>query len=241
MKTIHRRLHTAHFLFLLFACLVTRQVNATSPPLNQADTAPTCITKGCHTELQEEFLVHPKEFVCTDCHTGDFKNHDQLEVRLNFFPRMCMECHENVIEHKILHAPVAEGDCKSCHDPHTNPDTFLLRNNYPVQFYVDYTKDTYGLCFTCHKPELLMHPETAFSTDFRNGIQNLHYLHVNKEKRGRNCSVCHNIHGSEKPKLMANTIQFGSWQMEINFQISEKGGSCAPGCHRPRKYDRDEH
>jgi predicted CXXCH cytochrome family protein len=229
--TAYRIPHTAYLLFILFICLFPRQANG----------APTCITEGCHSELQEKFIVHPEEFACTDCHKGDFDNHDQIAVRLELFSGMCLECHKEISGNTYSHAPVAENNCGACHDPHTPPETVFLRNNHPTQFYVDYTKDQYGLCFSCHKPELMMYPETAFSTGFRQGIRNLHYLHVNKDKRGRNCNVCHKVHGSESPKLIAGTVSFHSWQMDMNFQISEKGGSCAPGCHRPQKYNREEH
>jgi predicted CXXCH cytochrome family protein len=229
-NTTYRILLTANLLLMLFICLFPRQAN----------TAPTCITEGCHSDLQKKFPVHPEEFACTDCHIGDYDKHDQLEVRLELSPQMCLECHEEVPEHKYPHAPVAENKCSACHNPHALPETALLRKDHPTQFYVDYTKDQYGLCFNCHKPELMMYPETAFATSFRDGIRNLHYLHVNKEKRGRNCKTCHDVHGSENPKLMAGTIRFGNWKMDMNFQISEKGGSCAPGCHRPQKYSRED-
>lgn len=209
----------------------------------QAHTAPTtCITAGCHSELQQNFPVHPQEFACTDCHTGDFDRHDQLEVRLEVIPKICLECHAEVAAgHKYPHAPVADNKCAACHNPHAAPPaTVLLRKNHPTQLYVDYTKDQYGLCFSCHKPELMMYAETAFSTGFRNGIRNLHFLHVNKEKRGRNCNTCHDVHGADNPKLMADSIKFGNWRLDMNFQLSEKGGSCAPGCHRPQQYNRDE-
>jgi len=201
----------------------------------------TCITSACHEDLQEEFLVHPEEFVCTACHTGNFDEHDKPEVRLGFFAEMCTECHNSVLEYAKLHQPVAEGDCQSCHNPHASLDNCMLRDEYSSQFYVDYTRDKYSLCFSCHKPELLMYPETTFATGFRHGTQNLHYLHVNKEKRGRNCSVCHGAHGAAKLKLMNDRVRFGNWQVKINFQITENGGSCAPGCHRPKMYDRKEH
>ena len=61
--------HTAHLLLILFICLFPHQAN----------TAPTCISEGCHSELQEKFLVHPEEFTCTDCHQGDFDNHDRRQ------------------------------------------------------------------------------------------------------------------------------------------------------------------
>jgi len=33
-------------------------------------------------------------------------------------------------------------------------------------------------------------------------------------------------------------VPFGAWDMPINFEVQPDGGSCAPGCHDPRSYNR---
>jgi hypothetical protein len=33
-------------------------------------------------------------------------------------------------------------------------------------------------------------------------------------------------------------VPFGAWYLPLNFQKTENGGSCLPGCHKLKKYDR---
>ena len=79
----------------------------------------------------------------------------------------------------------------------------------------------------------------SFATEFRDGMKNLHYFHITKSGKGRNCIVCHDIHGSETPKMIRESSRFGDWQMQINYSKNTTGGSCAPGCHRLRSYSRE--
>ena len=80
---------------------------------------------------------------------------------------------------------------------------------------------------------------TRTLTKFRDGNQNLHFLHVNKDKRGRTCRACHDLHASPEPLHIRERVQFGNWLMPIHFEKNETGGSCHPGCHAIEKYDRD--
>jgi hypothetical protein len=34
-------------------------------------------------------------------------------------------------------------------------------------------------------------------------------------------------------------VPFGGWRIPINYQATETGGGCQPGCHRAYRYDRD--
>jgi hypothetical protein len=65
------------------------------------------------------YLLHPAlEDGCEGCHTaeeGDLGTKDLKEA--------CYECHDDFEkaeegEKKYVHAPVAEGECTECHDPH---------------------------------------------------------------------------------------------------------------------------
>ena len=59
--------------------------------------------------------------------------------------------------------------------------------------------------------------------------------------KGRTCRVCHEPHASDGEKLISKEgTQFGDWKIPMNFKITSTGGSCAPGCHRSFKYDRDK-
>jgi hypothetical protein len=50
--------------------------------------------------------------------------------------------------------------------------------------------------------------------------------------------LCHAIHASRLPKLMAEKVSFGDWEMPVNFIITDQGGQCTPGCHAKATYDR---
>jgi hypothetical protein len=76
-------------------------------------------------------------------------------------------------------------------------------------------------------------------TNFRDGDRNLHFLHVNKEKRGRTCRACHEVHASAYPLQLREKVPYGKWMMPLNYKKRESGGSCHPGCHELEAYDRD--
>jgi predicted CXXCH cytochrome family protein len=85
---------------------------------------------------------------------------------------------------------------------------------------------------------MVQYPETSFATNFRDGERNLHYLHVHNKQKARSCTLCHSLHGSNNPKLIADSVPFGKWSLPLKFVKTETGGGCAPGCHKPQAYDR---
>jgi predicted CXXCH cytochrome family protein len=147
---------------------------------------------------------------------------------------------ELIGDRKHLHGPVQMGECSACHNVHGARNARLLRERFAESFYADFDVVDYALCFTCHDPGLVTEKSTEALTNFRNGALNLHYVHVNREQRGRTCRACHEIHGSNLPFHVAESVPFegSSWALPINFQITETGGSCAPGCHAPMSYQR---
>jgi len=115
----------------------------------------------------------------------------------------------------------------------------MLRKNFPPVFYAPFDIDNYELCFNCHEKTLVLDPKTTTLTGFRNGDQNLHYVHVNK-KKGRTCRACHDAHATNNPRHIRDAVPFGAWDLPVGFSISENGGSCLPGCHQKFSYDRKE-
>ena len=165
--------------------------------------------------------------------------HGEDGANLKLSEKMCAGCHEKEQgNYPYPHPPVVTGNCYICHNPHGKIEKMLLPEEFSLGGYVKYSEDEYKLCFLCHKRDLLMFPDTSFATDFRDGVKNLHYYHVTKSNRGRNCMVCHSVHGGDQPKMIRQSSRFGDWQMELNFSKSTTGGSCASGCHRLRSYSR---
>jgi predicted CXXCH cytochrome family protein len=174
---------------------------------------------------------------CTSCHSPHASDNEKL--LLNPQKQTCLSCHKNVVTKNMtqLHGPINDGKCTACHVPHGGQYRKLLMQDFPQDPYVPYTDTAFALCFSCHNRDLLQYPDTSFATNFRDGDRNLHYLHVNRQK-GRSCRMCHAIHGSAGPKLVAESVAFGKWNLPLKFVKTETGGGCSPGCHRPAAYDR---
>ena len=167
---------------------------------------------------------------------------------------LCMSCHdkpvgvskdeimpgltEEIKNKKYLHGPVAQKDCKGCHNTHGSDHFRLLAKEYPPQFYAPFSISSYDLCFSCHPQSLVLTKQTSDLTDFRNGDLNLHCVHVNKARRGRTCRSCHATHASDLPKHIRASVPYGMWDLPINFEKTGTGGGCKPGCHLPYDYDR---
>lgn len=198
----------------------------------------------CHPQIEETVgkakVVHApvkSEQACASCHSPHSSDNDKLLVRQG--KDLCLGCHKNIITKnmKFIHGPISAGKCTPCHDPHGSKYSKLLVKEFPSDAYVPYTDKEYELCFSCHNRDLLRFADTSYATGFRDGERNLHYLHVNREK-GRSCRLCHNIHGSSNPKLIAESAPFGKWELPLKYVKTETGGQCSPGCHKTYNYDR---
>ncbi len=193
---------------------------------------------------------------CLNCH--DPHASDYPQVLTHKMTTLCYECHNKEIDlpdgHKLAnieaviegatspHGPVAQGNCAACHQIHGGDNFRLLIKEYPPEFYAPFAEESYALCFSCHDKQLVYDPNTTTLTNFRNGEENLHYLHVNRETKGRTCRACHETHASNLPKHIRDSVPFGTggWKLPIGYEKTESGGSCAPGCHKPYGYDRIE-
>lgn len=222
------------------------------------DDAPK-LCYSCHEDIQK--MVETSKYKhsavtekdsCLYCHTPHAST---VKSGLKDTPiKLCMTCHDKPIEKskgeileaftaqiegkKFLHGPVAEQDCAGCHTSHGSEHFRLLVKEYPPQFYAPFSKENYGLCFSCHSESVVLTRETENLTDFRNGNVNLHFLHVNKERRGRTCRSCHATHASNLPRHIRKSVPYGKWELPVQYKKTKTGGSCEPGCHLPYAYDR---
>lgn len=197
---------------------------------------------SCHGEIGEKVRNAPVPHAalatdkgCASCHSVHASDNEKLLV--NPEKDTCAGCHESIVD-KNMTVVHEEGKCSGCHDAHGGQHARLLREEFPSDVYVPYTDGAFPLCFTCHKREMVQYAETSFATGFRDGEKNLHYVHVNNPKKGRSCKLCHNVHGTVGPKLVAESVPFGKWNLPLRFVKTETGGGCAPGCHRAASYDR---
>ncbi len=226
---------------------------------------PQRLCLSCHTttadQLSSSTTVHAavaQEQACLNCHAGHDAAFPALLERQPI--DLCLQCHSQPLadakgktlpnmatllaDNPFHHGPIREGDCTACHDAHASSHFRLLEQDYPPEFYAPFALDRYALCFSCHVREMVLQPYgvgiTGFAQTTPDGLLNLHYVHVHKEKKGRTCRACHEVHASQRPFHIRESVPFGDegWSLEINFTQTSTGGKCAPACHDPQSYVR---
>lgn len=221
---------------------------------------------SCHDAHQSdhEKRLHdwPPEKVCLTCHDKPQQAPDKELMNLKAW----LDQHDGGT---MRHGPVREGRCQDCHEPHGTGEFRMLKGSYPSTLYAPFSNalEEYGLCFRCHDARLVMEKQLTEKpvsnadpaidlswsasdggmrllrggvTGFRNADENLHFRHVNKFDKGRTCRLCHDVHASENAKHIRTTTPFGGWEFLLNYKKTTTGGSCWPGCHAERKYDRTQ-
>lgn len=197
----------------------------------------------CHEKAMfDRKYPHPPivEGKCTGCH--DPHQSDNTYMLKADGANLCMTCHDKAMfSGKSVHAPVAAGECAACHATHGTQFPHLLKRSFPEDFYAPFDKGNFALCFGCHSTTLADDQRTGTETNFRNGMFNLHFVHVNKADKGRSCKVCHDPHASSQPRLISSKVSgFGRWRIPIRYTKNEVGGTCVVGCHKPKSYNRNE-
>ncbi len=227
-----------------------------NPNLLKQEESKLCT--GCHKDVldQSQKLSHPHGAMtegktCRNCHSPHFSQQKHLLEKPA--QELCLTCHSQTIKSgeqtiasiadelkdaKSLHAPMKEGDCSACHRAHGSANPNLLEQPLPTEFYTEYETSLYAACYKCHD-KAAIEAEQSTDTDFRNGNQNLHHLHVFQGKKGHSCRVCHLPHATSQPRLIRKKIAFGKWEMPLTLSLTKTGGSCATGCHPSFEYDRN--
>jgi predicted CXXCH cytochrome family protein len=234
--------------------------NATYPKLLMVEAMDLCVS--CHEDVGEtahnSTVKHDPVVqgrACLNCHNPHASDVEMLLTQLPY--DQCVDCHASdgmtddqqkpmgnfatlITESHMRHGPVDAKDCSGCHVPHGSEAFRLLISDYPAKFYAGWDAETYGLCFTCHESDRFEQATTSTLTGFRDGDNNLHYVHVHKDKRGRTCRACHEVHASPQTHLIRDGVPYGSsgWELKINFTQEENGGTCAKTCHPALSYNR---
>jgi predicted CXXCH cytochrome family protein len=213
---------------------------------------------SCHgsvTEAADAAAVHhaPVQAAdgCTRCHTPHASNVAPLLLKVEM--DLCLSCHDRPLpepnpvlgnmkelfaENREWRGPIQDGACGGCHEVHGGGHFRLLAEHYPAHFYSPFRSESYALCFQCHEESAVTEQFTTTMTGFRDGDRNLHYVHVNREHRGRTCRSCHEVHAGRQPLHVRESVPYGAWELPIEFEQTGNGGSCRPGCHEPFTYDR---
>ncbi|MBU0673820.1 MAG: hypothetical protein KJ950_04185 [Proteobacteria bacterium] len=129
----------------------------------------------------------------------------------------CFQCHEkSAFQGKVVHVPVAKGQCISCHNPHVARFEGLLQ------------KQTSELCNMCHDKVISQEDQTK----------------IHKPVREGNCLACHAPHASSAKGLLSEKHQGESCynchvdlvkKYEYPHEPYSKGHCNA--CHQPHQSD----
>ena len=107
-----------------------------------------CNAPGCHDKLFKKTVLHdPFTDDCESCHEANGNEHP--ETAGNEFsltaesPDLCYECHDAQNTMENIHPPVDDGECLSCHSPHSSDEQGLLLET-----------ENGNICLECHDLEL---------------------------------------------------------------------------------------
>jgi len=241
-------------------CTVCHDPHGTdNPSVLSAD--PVALCTACHEDVARamegattQHAAVTTDRSCLNCHSGHASDHARLLKQDD--EKLCFECHNKVITlqdgsklqdmkklietGKSLHGAISQGSCVSCHDIHGGGHRRLLTNEYPSDLYYPFSETAYALCFSCHDRQMVLLSRTDSATGFRNGDNNLHYIHVSKDRKGRSCSVCHDAHAANRDRHIRDEIPYGpgGWKLPIRYESLQDGGRCSAGCHAPYEYNR---
>jgi predicted CXXCH cytochrome family protein len=241
-------------------CRVCHDPHATDDPaMLVKDPASLCIE--CHSEIahtmddaSNKHGALTTKRACLNCHAPHASDHPRL-LRMDE-KTLCFECHNTTVtlgdgttlqnmqlvlsKGKSLHGAIAQWTCHACHGIHGGEHRRLLNAAFPSEIYSTFQDSSYALCFTCHDRQMVQLPQTETVTAFRNGDQNLHYVHVHRDTKSRSCRICHDSHAANRERHIRDEIPFGpaGWMLPIGYIATPDGGGCAAGCHVALKYSR---
>jgi len=110
----------------------------------------TCLT--CHPEKKEGKFVHSALGMgCGNCHQAISEKNKTTITLVATGGNLCAKCHETRKD-PVLHGPYKNGQCLTCHDPHSS------------EFKAQTRAEGNSLCLECHAPKRsTADPVTLFS------------------------------------------------------------------------------
>jgi predicted CXXCH cytochrome family protein len=130
-----------------------------------------CVTADCHGNIKAKLFLHGPVAadLCDACH--EVASASEHTFRM---PKtgggLCNSCHELSTYGPVTHAPIVEGDCEVCHDPHGGQDWSMLRGDSVAENCITCHEDVVarmpvvhgpvaaGSCTACHRPHSAAHP-----------------------------------------------------------------------------------
>lgn len=190
----------AHGPFAAGACITCHNPHGGNVPGMLRATGPQLCLE-CHDDMHPsltnaDFRHKAALTGCTDCHSPHTS--EQQYLLKSAAPGLCGKCHEQTLSDAqtaaVKHSPVTEDPaCMNCHDPHAAQESGLL------------FADGLDICMNCHDK-----PVKTETREFA-GMKQL--LEANPYPHGpiqnRDCSGCHNPHGSPYYRLLTNQYPQG--------------------------------
>lgn len=188
-----------------------------------AATAETCLSATCHPKIGALKQLHQPVASgdCLSCHLRKLEAHPvkggkSFELAAKG-AELCAQCHKALGQMKVVHAPVKEGDCLSCHKVHGASGRHLLdvgddqsalclgcHDAAPFKEEHLHGPVAAGNCTSCHSPHesaekwLLKKGERELCfkchSDFATAMKKAAYVHP--PVKSKPCTSCHNPHGS---------------------------------------------
>lgn len=191
--------HAAYKLEACSICHVSK--NRAKPGKLRASVNRICT--GCHRQigklLEMRRVVHrPVADNCTHCHNP---HNSPYRLLLHAPPsELCTHCHVGIkalVESATVeHDAVIKGNsCINCHSVHVSPFEHLLADRQA------------DVCLSCHGADSLKDHDGKALTNLDRLLTDNAHKHEPVEKK--DCSVCHNAHGSSYYRLLNNGFPEG--------------------------------
>jgi len=131
----------------------------------------------CHQTLIEQAVVHAPTDDCINCHQSNGQEHPKTDsigfILIAQGADLCYTCHDQKNLMTNVHPPVQDGECLTCHLPHSSASKSLLTE-----------KSISDLCLNCHDLN----------------TSGLEFMH--KPVTDGQCTDCHNAHESDIAKML---------------------------------------
>ena len=182
----------------------------------------SCVTDQCHTKVNKVKFVHGPVAAgeCATCH-GASEKHATNPKRYKFkkiedLSKKCYDCHDKFKPKKFVHAPVKDGECAACHNPHGSNYKFQLLSKGGEMCFTCHDDAivggkfvhgpaAVGGCVACHEPH-----SSDYAKSLRTkGAELCYTCHIDKAEDihkaafvhapvSDNCTGCHNPHSAPK-------------------------------------------
>lgn len=209
----------------IFAAIAVIVFGSATPETFSAEENP-CLK--CHTKFREPAKsVHAALALgCQTCHTtAEGKKHPEQKdsiILIQPLPSLCYECHEaSQFKGSSVHAPVKNGMCTACHDPHQSNYLNLLLKQSPVLCYTCHEKVKFegkyghtpvGMCTFCHNPHASNYgnilkmdvPDVCLACHDKAQFKKKHVHPIVMIPNG--CMLCHNPHANNKQDVLLHPV-----------------------------------